>query len=153
MGPCPDVLAQAYTKGLWERVGAHGIYSAKKPKAHFPQAFPLHLKVKSCISEINLSHVFHFFPLTANCSAKAYCHVKDVQNVVFIPNEKTTLSLKHNIRSQEYIHRVLTHISKNTIIYFQLINLCPFWRCLSSGQCHRQLKAHSQILGYVLYLA
>lgn len=55
----------------------------------------LHLKVKSCISKINLSHVSHSFPLTANYSEGTHCHIKDFQKVVFIPNEKNHIFPKH----------------------------------------------------------
>lgn len=58
-----------------------------------PKHFPPSFKVKLCLSKINLSHVSHFFPLIANCSEKASCHIKDFHKVIFIPNEKTTFSL------------------------------------------------------------
>ena len=106
----------------------------KKPKAHFPQAFPLHLKVQSRISKINLSHVFHFFPLMANCSAKAYCHVKDFQNAVFIPNEKTTLSLNTQQHSTSRIHAQgpNSHLVKYNNNLFSTDQFMPFLKTLAN---------------------
>lgn len=86
----------------------------KKKKLIFdPRHFPLHLKVKLCISKANRSHVSYFFPLTANCYERAHCHIKDFQNVIFIPNKKTIFFSKHITTSRlkgTYI-RVSTHIS------------------------------------------
>lgn len=111
---CPDLLTQVYIKCIWERLGVHGIYSSKKPKIHFPPSiFPLHLKVKLCISKINLSHVSHFFPLTANCSEKASCHIKDFHKVIFIPNEKTTFSLNTQyLMSKTHTYGSSSHLVK-----------------------------------------
>lgn len=114
MQSCPDLLIQIYTKCKWERAGeVHGVWPLKKPQNTFcPKHFPLHLKVKLCISKINLSHVSHFFPLTANCCERAHCRIKDFQNVIFIPNEKTTFFSKH----------ITTFNLKATYIWLQLIS-------------------------------
>lgn len=101
---CPNLLTQVYSKYICERVGE--VFSPqKKPKTHFaPSIFPLHLKVKLCISKINLSHVSHFFPLIANCSEKKLTVISrtsrmsfllQMRKLHFFPKHKTTFNLEN----------------------------------------------------------
>lgn len=113
----------------------HLLLKKKHTTKHiFPQAFfPLHLKVKLCLSKINLSHVPHFFPLTANCSEKASCHIKDFHKVIFIPNEKTTFSLN----TQYLMSKTHTYGSSSHLVKYHnnLLSADQFYT-LSKDNCH-----------------